>query len=667
MLLRSIKLMNFRQYREAQFDFASGSDNKNVTFIYGDNGTGKSTLSAAIMWCLYADKKELKYELLNLHVAEELMKDEEAEVNVTLMFEHNLTEYTLTRTINYRKNSSGELLHGKMEHKLYKKDRFGSMKQIEDKYVDSTINEILPKALSDYFFFDGEQVEKLGKTISTARKSKEFEQAVEALLGLDAQVAAMDILNPSRQGTVTRKYSNKLIGNVDSELGECQKKINEYNDKIAIAEKQLTKYNEQKEANEKIIDDCNGKLELYDSTKEQQAKVNEKNVEQKGYEYQKRSNFNEIISEFNNQCFSLFARNPLERASQKLIDCDLNDIDIPNITGETIEYLLKNNKCICGEKIEEGSEHYNTLMALIDKLPPKSMSNCVRDFKREAFKALKEEPQYKEKLVNHIKTVESLNIKIEECEDEIIRLNKIIGESDETVIQIAIDQRERAKATLKGLKETIREIETNKIAHEKLRQTYIKKKEDLDITDERNKKIYSCQKICEDLYEMICAEYHDSAKIVKKELETTLNEIYSELSVDKFIFEVDEKYHIQTFDKVYKKPIALSDGENKVLVFAFILSLVEMAQRRVKDANESDESLVEDPYPLVMDAPFSKFDKDKIGNVCDALIRTGQQTIIFIKDTDGDVAFNKLKDHIGLAYELDFENYCTRIVKKEKF
>ena len=39
MLLQSIKLVNFRQFRNESIDFAEGADGKNVTIIIGENGT----------------------------------------------------------------------------------------------------------------------------------------------------------------------------------------------------------------------------------------------------------------------------------------------------------------------------------------------------------------------------------------------------------------------------------------------------------------------------------------------------------------------------------------------------------------------------------------------------------------------------------------------------
>ena len=52
MLLQSIELKNFRQFVNEKIDFSVDQD-RNVTLIIGENGTGKTTFAQAFFWCLY--------------------------------------------------------------------------------------------------------------------------------------------------------------------------------------------------------------------------------------------------------------------------------------------------------------------------------------------------------------------------------------------------------------------------------------------------------------------------------------------------------------------------------------------------------------------------------------------------------------------------------------
>lgn len=95
MLLQSIKLENFRQFRNESIDFADGSDGKNVTIIIGENGTGKTTFAQAFFWCLYGETEFSDKSMLNKLVATEMRPGQEKKVQVTLKLRHGEVDYTL--------------------------------------------------------------------------------------------------------------------------------------------------------------------------------------------------------------------------------------------------------------------------------------------------------------------------------------------------------------------------------------------------------------------------------------------------------------------------------------------------------------------------------------------------------------------------------------------
>ena len=72
--------------------------------------------------------------------------------------------------------------------------------------------------------------------------------------------------------------------------------------------------------------------------------------------------------------------------------------------------------------------------------------------------------------------------------------------------------------------------------------------------------------------------------------------------------------------------------------------------------DENSEMLSAEAYPLVMDAPLSAFDKARIQTVCETLPGIAEQVIIFIKDTDGEIAEKYLSDKIGKNYSFDKKN-----------
>ena len=80
-----------------------------------------------------------------------------------------------------------------------------------------------------------------------------------------------------------------------------------------------------------------------------------------------------------------------------------------------------------------------------------------------------------------------------------------------------------------------------------------------------------------------------------------------------------------------------------------------------KSRELENELLVSEPYPLVMDAPLSAFDKTRIKTICDTLPNVAEQVIVFIKDTDGEIAEENMGSKVEKRYlfkkHSEFETY----------
>ena len=95
MLLKSLEIENFRQFRGKQTVNFSTDKDKNVTIIMGENGSGKTTIAQAFMWCLYAEVSFEDKVLLCRAVSEEMNIGEEANVKVKIELTHKGRDYTI--------------------------------------------------------------------------------------------------------------------------------------------------------------------------------------------------------------------------------------------------------------------------------------------------------------------------------------------------------------------------------------------------------------------------------------------------------------------------------------------------------------------------------------------------------------------------------------------
>ena len=191
MLLKSLLIKDFRQFKgRQQISFATDND-RNVTIIMGDNGTGKTSLAQVFTWCLYGETSFDDKILLCKATSASMLTNTEETVRAELTLEHNGTEYTIISEQRYRKDSSGTIrASGQRSFDIAFKNPDGTRDYVKQLDTEIRMKEILPKELSKYFFFDGERIGNMSKEIKRGR-SQEFAGAVQSLLGLSAYTAAL--------------------------------------------------------------------------------------------------------------------------------------------------------------------------------------------------------------------------------------------------------------------------------------------------------------------------------------------------------------------------------------------------------------------------------------------------------------------------------------------
>lgn len=160
----------------------------------------------------------------------------------------------------------------------------------------------------------------------------------------------------------------------------------------------------------------------------------------------------------------------------------------------------------------------------------------------------------------------------------------------------------------------------------------------------------------ERIYEELLEVYATSEAEIRRKLETTINEIFKQIYDGGLYLTIDEKYHISVYVNEYDGDVETSTAQSISVIFAFITGIIKMARDNRNATDDNAKLLSSEPYPLVMDAPLSAFDKRRIKTVCEALPNTAEQVIIFIKDTDGELAEEHMGDKIGCRHYFDKKN-----------
>lgn len=657
MLLESIKLENFRQFRDEYIEFAQGTDGKNVTIIIGDNGAGKTTFAQAFFWCLYGETEFSDKNMINKLIASAMKPGQEEKVQVTLKLSHGNVSYTLMREQVYRKDYSNRIKGDNTIFDIAIKDSKGNTTYVKKTLCEGEVKSILPKELSKYFFFDGERIEKMSKDISTGKKATDFAEAVKGLLGLNAMFSAIQHFNPRTRNSVIGSYESSYSANSNIKIIEYTKTIESCKENIAEIDNRLDELENQIEQATSRKAEKVEEIKLYAEGEELQLQKERLLKQIKSVEASRSTVIKEISKNFNTNMSFFLSSSLMLKALEFLANKDFTGKDIPFMHGKTIEYLLKQKVCICGTHLDEGSVPYNNVKGLLDFLPPQSLSTNVRDFKKESNRRA----NARENLYDDVR--EKLAI-ISKQDEELVDLNDDLNAIEKKLRGNDVRGAVRTiNAEIQICDQTIRKNQTErdqllmrKGGFEKDATRADTERRNLTLLDENNKKIEIYKAYAEKIYEELQDVYISSEAEIRSKLEATINEIFRTIYEGGLSLTIDEKYHISVYADDYDGDVETSTAQSISVIFAFITGIIKMARENRTANNEDAQLLSSEPYPLVMDAPLSTFDKRRIKTVCESLPNTAEQVIIFIKDTDGELAEEYMGDKIGSRHQFDKKN-----------
>lgn len=657
MLLESIKLENFRQFRNESIDFAQGQNGKNVTIIIGENGTGKTTFAQAFFWCMYGETEFSDKNMLNKIVASNLNPSQKAIVRVELRLKHGNVSYTLIREQTYKKDYSGKVKGDNTVFNIAIKSADGNTSYVPKSRCESEVKNILPKELSRYFFFDGERIEKMSKDISTGKKATDFAEAVKGLLGLNAMYSAIKHFNPRIRNTVINSYESSYDSHSNAKIQEYTMIIDECNAKIAEIDARLEELETQIETAQARKIERTEELKQYAEGEELQRQKDRLLKKIARTKDTRSSVVKAICKDFNSGMSSFFSNTLVKQALELLAEKDFVGKDIPYMHTKTIEYLLRQKVCICGTHLDEGSVPYTKVKELIEYLPPQSISTTIGDFKKEAKR--------RANMSNNLyMLVRDNTAVISQQDDDITDLNDELHDIEGKLA--GGDVRERVRAISSEIRicdDTIRRSSDERDRKNRERGGYEQKatradseRRNLTLLDDKNKKIEIYKAYAERIYAELQAVYSQSEADIRSRLESTINEIFKQIYEGGLSLTIDDKYRISVYVNDYEGDVETSTAQSISVIFAFITGIIKMTRENRNATNENAKLLSSEPYPLVMDAPLSSFDKRRIKTVCEALPNTAEQVIIFIKDTDGNLAEEYMGEKIGCRHSFEKKN-----------
>lgn len=650
MLIKSLRLENFRQFKGTnKIDFSCDLE-KNVTIILGDNTFGKTTLLQAFNWCFYgvAMFDQNPDNLLNLEVASEMLNGSTKIVEVEIAVIHDDTEYIITRTQRY--NCINDRIRGEVspQLKVSYKQPDGQTESVKALQVNNVINNILPQDLSTYFFFDTERV----NSISTRR---DVAEAVKGLLGLTILDSAIKHLGSrSTRTSVIGKYYASMDMDGDTKAQDALRRIQAAEGKRAAISEQL--------------DECKSQINHYEGRKEQLDTILRDNQTTATLQKKKEdidrliteekkaldSTMASFFKEFSQGSLAFFAQPLLATTGAFLKEVKVDDKGVRDLTKPTIEELIKRGRCICGKEILEGNDAYQHLVAELAYVPPESIGNTVRHYRERLRGFSRPAERIYESLLERYQSILRSKNRIQEWEDEFTEISyQIKGKENMKQYEAElIDVKGRLRELNSKKDRLIRDDAIEKRDIDQFKKVY----DSLVAVSDKNKEIMTLIEYAEEIHDWLVETYSEKESSIRESLEAKVNDIFEKMYHGHRRVVIDPRYQVALLTTIADKEIASgeSEGSNRVKNFAFIAGLVALAKERIMtDGSENGFDLSSEPYPLVMDAPFSNADETHTANISKVLPEIAEQVIMFVMHKDWRYAEPVMAYRVGKKYQLN--------------
>lgn len=316
--------------------------------------------------------------------------------------------------------------------------------------------------------------------------------------------------------------------------------------------------------------------------------------------------------------------------------------------------------------LDPTSEAVINLTELLRYIPPQSLGTSISEFQNASNMFIKSSETYNSNIQQQLGSVRSSSIKIDELEHDIGEIDRDILKSSNVKVKDLKDRQTTMEKTLNDFyneKNTL--IGENLYLNEKKRDSEAEISR-LQMKIEKNKWLEEQILYARNAFNKFKQTYDYQEAETRESLEKQINLLFERIYEGGMTISIDEKYKITTHINALEQNSSNIDSntaKSYSIIFAFIVGVINLAKEKVKEKADNN-GIITDEYPLVMDAPLSSFDQKRIKNICEVMPNIARQVIIFIKDTDGNIARKEMSDKIGIEYEITIKNKEMQVDSK---
>ena len=653
MRLLDLKLVNFRQfYSEQTLEFAGADRGRNITVLHGFNGAGKTALLNAFVWCLYGETTpdlEAPEKLISERARDEATIGEEVIVSVTLQFEMHDERYRVTRTRCSTKAGPSELAHPEESLELLKTGATGETVSVAntDELRQKRIEQVLPRALYPFFFFNGERVERLAASDAYDR----VELGVKTLLDIAIYERGADHLRRYAVSALAKELRNHgdddLRAAIDAlsaleDRKHCDEEtltthvenIRSLNDEIASAEQQQAQLAE-------LYEHTQQRTRLRDDLKDVSAQIGEAQ--------------RALTTALSKDGYLAFSTTILE-TTKGLIGAARQRGEIPaKIKPQFVDDLLERGVCICTRKLATDSQE-------ADALREWRKSTGLADLEERINQTSAQLGRLEDRRERLFDDFDSSQAKLgrfyrrrKELNEQLAAIDEKLGDrelgDEASALQERIQVLRRECADEKAHEIVVgRRIEENEEERIAARREIEKLQVKGDKASLIKAQLEASEKVA-DAFEKVAQVQADD---VRRSLDGQIKEIWRDAAIKDYEASISSQYQLLLTKMVAGQShpvVGASTGEKQVLALSFVGSLVKKAR---DNASVVHGVRVGGHYPLVMDSPFGALEDIYRKKIAEWVPSLADQVILMVSRSQWRHEVEMaMKDRVGREYILE--------------
>lgn len=646
MILRTLTLRNFRQYHGMQRIHFSVDKTRNVTVIHGENGSGKTALLNAFLWCLYGESELPDPEdVLSERLIVESDVGDELEASVTLTFDNDLSRYTIVRSVRGKKIADGTVDYGRPVLELQYIDETG--KTIKPRNAQDTIDQIIPPDLRSYFFFDGERIDNLTKTEGV----KDVKHAIKILMGLEILERATSHLE-----TVQRRFRQESAQHATPEIQRLSDEMDANDQRLEATRLEKQKLEEDLVVVRAELEAVRERLRNLEASRELQTRKDECLARESALQGELDKIRDEIRQLVSKRGAVAFCGNAIA-STRVLLEDKRRKSEIPSgIKQQFVDDLLERAECICGTRLEPGTREFSNVQEWRERAGDTQLENEFITMNSQVAILTQERSHLYPNLTRLLSSREDLKLQLRSVQEELSEISvKLESKDVEEVADLTRKERDldsdihELNRRIGACSERLQALQHDQ---ERLNNQLKERKRE----NEKAQKALERFEACERVREVVLSILDIQSEEVQRRLQQRISYVYNRMLRKDYEVVIDDDYSLSVYKRMGEEriPVRMSQGERQVTSLAFLGAVVNIAREQY-DMQQGTSYFRGGYYPVVMDSPFGTMDTDHRHRTAVSIPSLAHQVIVLASSSQwaGPVE-DGMRPYVGREYWLEY-------------